>query len=129
MVMRLNDGALLEAQRFISGEIARLPLAQLDDELVKRSTVATLVSQVAETSDNPRHFQHSVVLVVSFFDEAQACVELNSCSGQDMSFHIGEAARRYACLLLPYTFELRNSLLYDGLGDGLSRMARYEESC
>jgi hypothetical protein len=124
-----NSGPVLDAQLSLAREIARLPTDALRNHVLERDTIATMLRQVEATSEDPIGFEQNAVLIVSFFDDAQACVDSESCSEDDMSRRLGDASIRYACLLLPYIAAVREYRLYSGLGDGLAKMARYDDNC
>jgi hypothetical protein len=129
VISNLNSGEMLEAQRAFTLEVARLPLDVIRGQSLERNTIATLMRQLEETSPDRVVFRQNAITIASFFDDAQICVEIGTCSEQEIHDRMGESAKRYACLLIPYIREMREELLLDGLGDGLIKMAAYDENC
>lgn len=129
LVSEFNSGAILQAQMAIARDLARLPTNALRNRKVKRDAMATIIRQVEATSADPIGFQQNAILIVSFFDDAQSCIDSDICSEEDMKLRLGEASIRYACLLLPYVESVRENRLYSGLGDGLIKMSEYELKC
>lgn len=129
LVSDFNSGPVLTAQLALGRELARLPTEGLRNRTLDRDTMATLLEQVERTSDDPIGFQQNAVLIVSYFDDAQSCVDSQICSEDEIKLRLGEASIRYACLLLPYIAAVRENRLYSGLGDGLARLADYELNC
>lgn len=128
-VSSLNSGDMLGVQRRFSLEFQKLPLGQLRGVALPRETMGTLVAQLVDQSADPEALREDIITLVSYLDDAQICIESGNCDGTVIRSHIGEAAKRYACILIPYVSEIQKDLLLDGLGDGLQRMADYEHNC
>jgi len=129
VLSRLNTGEALSAQRRIATELARADIKQFKGLVVPRSTMAVFVGQLASTSADEKAFDQDVFTLVSYFDDAQVCVETGTCDSKILAAHLGESATRYACLLLPYVFGKRDDYLLEGLGDRMATMVDYENSC
>jgi hypothetical protein len=126
---RLNQGDLLSIQRRLSVELSKLQLGQFEGIALQRSTIAAMVEKLAETTKDQSLFEQDVITLISYFDEAQTCIEAGTCDPETLHKSIGEPAGRYACLFLPYTSNLRDRYLLEGLGSGLARMIEYEKTC
>ena len=126
---RLNQGDLLAVQRRLSIELSKLQLGQFEGIALQRSTIAAMIEKLATTSDDQPLFEQDVITLISYFDEAQTCIEAGTCDVDTLHDAIGEPAERYACLFLPYSSNLRKRYLLEGLGNGLARMIDYEATC
>lgn len=129
IVSGLNGGEILAAQKRFNAAFQSLPLDHFRDTTVKRDTMATLVAQLVTASGPSEELREDIVALVSYFDEMAICVETGTCDAGVVHAHAGEAAGRYACILVPYTQMIRDQYLLDGLGDGLKRMSGYEDRC
>lgn len=128
-VSNLNSGDMLGVQRRFSLEFQKLPLGQLRGVALTRETMGTLVAQLVDQSADPDALREDIITLVSYLDDAQICIESGNCDATVIRSHMGETAKRYACILIPYVSELQKDLLLDGLGDGLQRLADYEHNC
>lgn len=129
MMAQLNEGALFEAQRRFLNEVIQLPLAELKGQIVDRDFMLVLFRQLLETSDNPARFVEDTMILASFYDEADACISSGSCDETVLRQRLGDRARRFACVAMPFVIDIREKYLLDGLGDGLARLADYENTC
>lgn len=125
----LNSGEMLDAQRAVSRELLKLDLGSLQNVKLERDMLAALLQKLESTSDDPIEFRQDVITIVSYFDDAQVCVETGTCDGAEMRQRVGPIAQRYACLFVPYIQTIKTDYLLSGLGDGLQRMATYESHC
>lgn len=126
---RLNQGDLLSIQRRLSIELSKLQLGQFAGVALERSTIAAMIEKLAETASDRSLFEQDVITLISYYDDAQSCVEAGTCDHDTLNKSIGESAARYACLFLPYVSNLRDRYLLEGLGSGLARMIDYEGTC
>jgi hypothetical protein len=125
----LNSGEILDAQKAISRELLKLNLGSLQNVKLERDTLAALLQKLETTSGDPIEFRQNVITIVSYFDDAQICVETGTCDGAEMHQRVGPIAQRYACLFVPYILTVKTDYLLSGLGEGLQRMAAYEAHC
>lgn len=129
MVTAFNSGDMLAIQRRLSIEFAELKLGQLQGLSVKRDTIGAIVENMVATSAESDETQQDIITLVSNLDDIAVCVEAETCDRRVIEASLGETASRYACLLLPYTAELRQELLLEGLGDSLREFIDYETTC
>lgn len=129
IVAGLNEGKLSESQRRLASEIGRSEIGNLRNITVPRETMVTFIEQIVETSGDPREIRQDIIAIISYFDTVKICVESGTCNQEIVTSHLLEPASRYACLLIPYTDSIREDLLFDGLGDGLSALINYEKRC
>lgn len=129
VLSRLSSDELMQVQRRISTELARTDLGKFKGVAVPRETMAYFVESMASTSENRLAFDQDVFALVGYFDDVQICVSTGTCDPEVLDAHVGEAAGRYACLLLPYVRKVRENYLFEGLGDGMAKLANYESRC
>ncbi|KEO53451.1 hypothetical protein TP2_17830 [Thioclava pacifica DSM 10166] len=129
VLSRLSEDRLLDVQRRISSELARSEIKKFKGVRVPRDTMATYIGSLAETSSDRLLFDQDIITLVSYFDDAEVCIETKTCDEKILSAHLDEVAVRYACLLLPYVFKMRDEYLLTGLGDRMSLLVNYETRC
>jgi hypothetical protein len=129
MLARFNSGELLSAQSNIRRTINRLPLSQLRGVVIPRKTMETMLTQLVSQESQKEDFNQDAILLTGFYDQVQVCIQIGACDEGVIRAHLGETARRHACILMPYVRRLRSDFLIDGLGDGHAVLAEYEERC
>lgn len=129
MVNGFNTGDMLEIQRRLSIEFAKLNLGRFSDISIERSTISAIVENMVKTGAAPFEVQQDIITIVSYLDDIAICVQAETCDHEVIENSMGEMSSRYACLLLPYAETLREDLLLEGLGDQLRDMVRYEGTC
>ncbi len=129
LISRLNDSPMLEVQQRVQREVIELPLAELQGQTVDRDLMLTLFEQLVATSQQPVSLVQDLVTLAGYYDEVQICVDTGTCDGVVVQARITDRAGRFACLAMPFIHSIRDRYLLEGLGDGLSRMVKYEDIC
>jgi hypothetical protein len=129
MLSRFNSGELLTAQTNIRQTINLLPLEQLRDVVVPRDMMETMLTQLVGQETRKEGFDQDVIMLVGFYDQVQVCVQIGACDEHVIQAHLGETAKRHACILMPYVRKLRAYFLIDDLGDSHAILAKYEANC
>jgi len=129
VVNGFNTGYMLEVQRRLSIEFAKLNLGRFSNISIERSTLSVIVGNMVETSAAPFEVQQDIITILSYLDDVAVCVQAETCDYEVIENSMGEVSSRYACILLPYAETLHEELLLEGLGDQLRDMVRYEDIC
>jgi hypothetical protein len=126
-----RNAASRQIETFYSRDLAtaQVTLFQLwaDEDLsvfrdfpLPRSSVDTLVEKVISTNEQARSdILSSILVLTSYFDRVQSCVELERCDGTEVDTQLGSYARNFHCTYSGEIAKLSHRLLFASLGIGL----------